>query len=271
MRSHIVLASILLLGFISPAFAQNGTTLEAIKAAAEAGNPAAQDQLAEKYILRTDMKQAEVWYRKAAAQGYAHAQGKLAEMLLNRARMSVGLKPEIKSALGDEGVKWAVLAANQADELGQAKLAEAYAEGKFIKQDWMQVYKWGELAARNPGSMFNPAGVLAGSLRNSAILKLSDDQLAEAKNLVAEFSPHQTATGELPVPAWVKQIKLSGLSGPTNHRLAIINNETFSAGEDNDLKLTGKMVNVKCVEIRDKSALVKIQGIDQLCELSLSE
>lgn len=256
---------------LGTAFAQSGSSLEAIKAAADAGDPGAQDQLAEKYILRADRAQAELWYRKAAEQGFAHAQGKLGDMLHDRARMSFGLKPAQKSALAEEGLKWAMLAANQGDQLGQANLAEAYSEGKFVKQDWMQAYKWAELAARQPGSMFNPAGVSARSIRDSAILKLTVQELAEAKKLVAEFSPHQPVKNELPVPAKVEQIKLSGLSGPANQRLAIINGKTFSPGEDNDLKVAGKMVNVKCLEIRSQSVLVKIQDLDQICELPLSE
>lgn len=228
MKWHITLSLVLLLGAACPALAQTGSSLEQVKAAAEAGNPAAQDELAGKYIMRLDTKHAEFWYRKAATQGYAHAQGKLAEMLLNHARMSFGLKPDDKQAIGEEGLKWALLAANQGDQLGPAMLAEAYSEGKFVKQDWVQAYKWAALAAQQPGAMFNPAGVLAGSIRDSAILKLSDQQLAEAKKLVADFSPHATAKNEMPTPAWVKEIKLSGLSGPSDHRLAIINDTTFA-------------------------------------------
>src|ERR1039458_4422221 len=69
--------------------AQNsGSALAQIKAAADAGDPAAQDKLAEQFILRADTKQAESWYRKAAEQGYVHAQGKLGDMLLLRSRVS---------------------------------------------------------------------------------------------------------------------------------------------------------------------------------------
>lgn len=269
MKCHIAFSFALLLGATWPALAQTGSSLEQIKAAADAGDPATQDKLAEKYILRSDLKQAELWYRKAAAQGYAHAQGKLADMLLTRAKMSVGLKPADKTAIGDEGIKWAILAANQGDQLGQANLADAYAEGEFIKQDWIQAYKWAELSARQPGSMFNPAGISARSIRDSAILKLSEPQLAEARKLVAEFSPHAAAKSELPLPAWVKEIKLSGLSGLPDHRLAIINDTTFAVGESDVIKVAGKKVNMTCKEIREKSVLVQLEGLDQLVVLNL--
>jgi len=46
-------------------------TLEQIKIAADAGDPVAQDKLAERFNFGS--AQAEVWYHKAAGQGYAHA------------------------------------------------------------------------------------------------------------------------------------------------------------------------------------------------------
>ena len=71
-------------------------------------------------------------------------------------------------------------------------------------------------------------------------------------------------------PGWLNQIKLSGLSGPAGHRLAVINDETFSTGEENDLKLKGKTVHVQCLEIRDQSVLVQIQDLPSPCELTFS-
>ena len=271
MKTYIASGLALLIGFPCLAPAQFGPSLEQIKAAADAGDPAAQDRLGEQFIIRTDTKQAELWYRKAAAQGYAHAQGELAEMLLNRARNSFGFKPDARQATGEEGVEWAVLAANQGDQLGQAELAEAYSEGKFINKDWVQAYKWAALAARQPGSAFNPSGVMAGSIRDSAVLNLLDPQLAEAKMLVTEFTPHAAAKGEMPMPAWVKEIKLAGLSGDASHRLAIINNSVFAVGDSNDLKVGGKKVNITCKEIREKSVLVQIEGLNHPVELNLMD
>ena len=62
-----------------------------------------------------------------------------------------------------------------------------------------------------------------------------------------------SAFAELPAPAWLNQIKLSGLSGPVDHRLAVINRKTFSVGEDADLKLKSRTVHVQCLEIREQS------------------
>ena len=78
------------------------------------------------------------------------------------------------------------------------------------------------------------------------------------------------AFAQQPAPAWLKQIKLSGLSGTTDHRLAVINDKTFSPGEDHDLKLKGKTVHVQCLEIREQSVLVRIEDLTSRFELTMS-
>lgn len=78
------------------------------------------------------------------------------------------------------------------------------------------------------------------------------------------------AFAQPPSPAWLSQIKLSGLSGSSDHRLAVINAKTFSAGEDNDLKLKGRTIHVQCLEIREESVLVQIQGLPSPYELTIS-
>jgi hypothetical protein len=247
----------------------SGSSLADIKAAAEAGDPAAQDKLAEQFILRIDTKQAEFWYRKAAEQGHGHAQGKLGNMLLMRSRTRVNSTAAERAEMGEEAVKWATLAANRGDKRGQADLSDICLEGKLVKQDLIEAYKWGDLAAQ--GSMIDTATITGRSIRDAAILKMSSYQVAEAKKRVATFTPHQPRKDELPEPSWVQHIRLSGLSGPSDRRLAIINGATFSTGETATVKLVGKTVKVRCLEIRDKSVLVEIEGFDKPRELYLTE
>jgi len=63
-------------------------------------------------------------------------------------------------------------------------------------------------------------------------------------------------------------LTLKGVSGPKNHRLAIIaagsNNRTFEPGEEAEMKTpNGQSVKVKCVEIRDDGVVVSIGGQTQ--------
>ena len=56
-------------------------------------------------------------------------------------------------------------------------------------------------------------------------------------------------------------IVLKGISGTTDKRLAIINNKTFEAGEDGELRISGHLTKIKCVEVREKSVVISINGI----------
>jgi TPR repeat protein len=237
-------------------------TLEQIKIAADAGDPVAQDKLAE----RMDSAQAEVLYRKAAGQGYVHAQGQLGHILLMRSRYtSFGPKPDARAAIADEAVKWITLAANQGDKQGQADLASIYLEGKLVKQDLIEAYKWGELSSVSSEGFSLPGG----SIRDAAILKMNADQIAEARRRVAAFVPHQPQKSDLPEPAWVQKIKLGGITGTPDHRFALINNQTFAKGDQSAVKIGKKLVMVHCLEIRESSVVVSIEGLDGTRELKM--
>jgi hypothetical protein len=66
---------------------------------------------------------------------------------------------------------------------------------------------------------------------------------------------------QAPEPGLLGKLRLSGLSGTTDHRLAIINNRTFSQGEKRFVKLAGTKVQVKCLEIGEGFVLVQIQDL----------
>jgi Sel1 repeat len=233
-----------------------------VKIAADAGNPAAEDELASQFILQGDTGQALIWYGKSAENGYVHAQEKLGEMLLFHARSIVGMKTDAKATLGSHAINWLTLAAYQGDMPAQADIAGACFNGEFMKLDLIEAYKWGDLAAQ--------AGSASGqSVRNAAILKMSAAQIAEAKRRVAKFIPHLPAEAEFPEPFWVKQITLTGICGATNSPLAIINSVTFGVGDSSAVKAGGKAVMVRCLQIRDKSVLVRIGGLDMPRELTL--
>jgi len=247
----------------------SASSMAEIKIAAEAGDAAAQDKLAEAYAMRLDSAQAEAWYRKAAGQSYLHAQAKLGSMLLMRSRMSSGYSTGDRAAAGAEGVRWLLLAANQGDHAAQADLASVYLDGKLMKLDLAESYKWGDLAAQ--GSPFQTATILGRSCRDAATLKMNADQIEEARKRVARFVPRQLKISDLPAapaPVWLSQIKLMGLSGRPGHRFAIINNQTFQKSDVSPIKVGTNTVTVRCLEIRDASVIVSIDGLNGTRELN---
>ncbi|MDB6034024.1 MAG: thioredoxin [Verrucomicrobiales bacterium] len=65
-----------------------------------------------------------------------------------------------------------------------------------------------------------------------------------------------------PLPQYT-DLKLQGISGPAGRRLAIVNSQTLGVGEGAKIKLGNKEVSVRCVEIRQKSVLLAVDGQNQ--------
>jgi hypothetical protein len=63
-------------------------------------------------------------------------------------------------------------------------------------------------------------------------------------------------------PLFPEEIRCQGFSGTTDKRLAIVNNRTMEKGEEFDLTLkTGQRVHVRCLEVKEKSVLLEVNGI----------
>jgi len=74
----------------------------------------------------------------------------------------------------------------------------------------------------------------------------------------------------LPPPEF-NELILKGISGPKDRRLAMINNQTLGAGESVTLKLAGSPVKLRCLEIRDQSVIVALDGREERRELRLRD
>src|SRR5258708_36117180 len=56
----------------------------------------------------------------------------------------------------------------------------------------------------------------------------------------------------------VRDLVLKGISGGKDRRLALINNRTVANGEELEFKFGNRTVKVRCVEIRGKSLVVRV-------------
>ena len=66
-------------------------------------------------------------------------------------------------------------------------------------------------------------------------------------------------------------LTLSGISGSGAQRLALINNRPFKTGEIGEIRAPNGLIKVECVEIREKSVLIQIEGESERKELRLRE
>jgi hypothetical protein len=74
-----------------------------------------------------------------------------------------------------------------------------------------------------------------------------------------------TATNQPTVIA--VELQLKALSGPPDHRLAIINNHTFDAGEEGEVATNAGRVRIICLEIKDDSVVVLVGGERRILRL----
>lgn len=66
-----------------------------------------------------------------------------------------------------------------------------------------------------------------------------------------------------PPPAVPEDIFLKGVNILKDRRLAIVNNYTVAQGEEFDLKLKGKTYRVQCVEVKERSVVIRVDGINK--------
>lgn len=79
-------------------------------------------------------------------------------------------------------------------------------------------------------------------------------------------------TNAAPAPSIQVDLKLKGIAGTKEQRLALINSVTMAQGETADIKCAGgQVVKVRCREIRDNSVLVEIVALGEVRELKLRE
>ena len=72
-------------------------------------------------------------------------------------------------------------------------------------------------------------------------------------------------------PSALVELALKGISGTRERPLAIINNQTFAAGEENDVITGTRRVRIRCVEINVPAETVIIQIGNERRELRLRQ
>lgn len=72
---------------------------------------------------------------------------------------------------------------------------------------------------------------------------------------------------EPPHPMVPDSVVLKGISSFQGRKLAIINNYTVGEGEEFALKTGGQPLRIKCVEIKEKSVIVSVNGATKEIQL----
>jgi hypothetical protein len=85
-------------------------------------------------------------------------------------------------------------------------------------------------------------------------LNAVDPFFPKAKPGVSNSAPSQPVSSEF---------KLRAVLGSANHRLALINNRTFEAGEEGKVTCGTTKVSIRCLEIRERSVTIMVEGKDR--------
>jgi hypothetical protein len=98
----------------------------------------------------------------------------------------------------------------------------------------------------------------------------------DLKNGKDPFFPKSVRRTKTAIPtaitvAPVAQLALKGISGPTNRRFALINNQPLAAGESAFVRIPSGLVKVHCWEINENSVIVSVEGDPERKELRLRD
>ncbi len=106
-------------------------------------------------------------------------------------------------------------------------------------------------------------------------LSVFEEKVKGAKDPFFTSSARRTpklVTGKTVAPVdQTKDLILRGLTGSKSRRLALINNQTFSEGEQADVKVPIGKIRVRCVEIRDQSVIITVEGSAERKEIRLKD
>jgi hypothetical protein len=100
--------------------------------------------------------------------------------------------------------------------------------------------------------------------------KGSSEQATAAAPAVAGPPPPLFNGAATAPPPRYTELTLKNISGPRKHRFALINNQTFAPGDSAKVRMRDNEVVVRCIEIKDSSVVVSVDGQPGQQELRLA-
>jgi hypothetical protein len=121
--------------------------------------------------------------------------------------------------------------------------------------------KAGKSGAKTPAADAAPAELPQSVFTIPTNTKEGKDPFFPNRPVVA-VAPGPKTTNPGPAVVSIK-LTLKGISGSRQKPLAIINGRTFEKGEEAEIVTTGGRTRVRCVEIREDSVLIEVNGARQ--------
>jgi hypothetical protein len=225
-----------------------------LKRWADGGDFQAQIALANKLSAAQRPADALMWYRKASATGAAEADYQIGRMLLYGAVNDAAADQKVLPK-PVEGVRWAFRAATNYHADACRDLSGAFQRGLGVEKNLVEAYAWMHLFADA-----NPAVGRAGLDGLTLLMTTSD--VDAGRRLAKQFQSRQWPKWPKLTMAAAPQIplRLNGVTAGGNAPLAVVNRCTLAQGESAAIPLNGRMIAVKCVEVRHDSVLIEVEG-----------
>jgi len=217
-----------------------------MKQKAEAGDPQAQLSLGDVLSFNHKTTEALQWYQKAAEQGLVEAESRLGELLLFGG-FGIPSNQTVKANPFD-GIRWTFKAATNHNAKAFLNMSKALQNGIGSSTNLVEAYAWLQLYSEQDT-------ILGRVLLNQLALKLDVQSLQAAQALAAQFKAGQWPLLQ-PVDSRLKLNSVIADKPP----LAIINGKTLGEGESAIISSNGDKLKITCLQIKQDSALVSIEG-----------
>lgn len=259
----LVLVNSLAYGQAHRGESEGSVDLSHLEMAASNGDSRAADQLGEWYLSELNFQVARNWFERGAKGGEPNSQWRLGEILKKGTPAIEGRSRELP-AQPAAAIRWLFRAARLGHGPAMLELGQCYEKGIGVPVDKVEAYKWYDLASQKNAPQ-------AEVFRESLHAQITSDQRTEGKERASRFAEGKekwpSGLAEIPV---LDQIFLRGISGPKERRLALINTHSFSKGEEREVTINEKPVKVRCLDIREQSVIIRIEGVTEAKELYLS-
>jgi hypothetical protein len=235
-------------GSVSKQDSSKTDSLLEIKRKAEAGDAKAQFAFAEQFAAMQKFAAAEQWYRAAGIQGEPTAIFALAQLY----QSSHGYGPDMIKANPTNVITLMKLAAGLGYSKAHMALGLAYKDGRDVRKDSIRAYSHLKLADANSQR---------DQFLNQLVAEMSQEQIDAAEKIVASFKPAKfdEAFGDLVF----ENIKLTGIFGGGDRRIAMLNGKQLGAGQQLALMVGGLEAHVKLDEVASDGVFVTYGSLER--------
>lgn len=202
-------------------------------------------------------------FAKAAEQGNAEGAFRAGLILLSgRAAENDSQANSVAEDL-PRAVLFLKQAANGEHSEAMRVLGACFAKGRGVVRDRVEACKWWSLAA-------NRGDAPAKEYYNSLVFELDGAERAEVHRRITGFVPRIARPAAPAVSVVPDRLRLNGISGAESRRIALINNQAFSAGEQKKVPLAGTNLLVRCVEIGATTVRIQTNGAPEMVTLGFT-